>query len=51
MQREDSKDGVRFINIILIKHGSKAAGEEEGPNLQGAQALELTQTVGDDASQ
>ena len=51
MQREDDKDGVRFTCISLNKHGSKAAGVEEGPHLQLLQALEVSQAVGDGAGQ
>ena len=50
MQREKDKDGVRFTSIAL-RHGSKAAGEEERPHLQGIQVLEVPQAVGDGASQ
>ena len=52
MQQEDGKDGVRFTSITrLMKHGSKAVGEEERPHLQGHQAREVPKAGGDGAGQ
>ena len=58
IQREDDKDGVRFISTQLA-HLSRsstdrrhqAAGEEERPHLQDSQAREVPQAVGDGAGQ
>ena len=42
---------MRFDSITLEDQARHAAGEEEGPHLQGVQALQVPQAVGDGAGQ